>query len=220
MPADPDTPKMMALAPCPFCGSAVSIEEEDGEFAMAHPDTGECLLDQWGVAVGLFERWNRRARPPIRRHPDGSISLHDGTAWVDFVPRIAPVGVPDTVGAWEAGRQPSLDAEPIPDITTQLRGRARFLRDRGEVKSPEAMEDAAREVERLREAMTELLSASEYWTDERPSDEIDHAAALGRWVAAVLSAQDALASPSNRPAQRPDAPERAEGAQPDEDAHG
>lgn len=38
------------------------------------------------------------------------------------------------------------------DIVDRLRGRALFLRDTGWIKSPEIMEEAAIEIERLREA--------------------------------------------------------------------
>lgn len=60
------------------------------------------------------------------------------------------------------------------NLTQRLRGRAAYLRNIGEGKSPDLMEAAADEIERLRVAATKL-GRSDEWEDLR--DDLHHAAA-------------------------------------------
>lgn len=55
--------------------------------------------------------------------------------------------------------------EPL-DLLAQLRGRAQFCRDRGEIKTPEALEQAADRIEALEEALREIAEQTAGITPE------------------------------------------------------
>ena len=60
------------------------------------------------------------------------------------------------------------DKTRLVTLASQLRGRASFLRDRGEIKSPQLMEEASTTIETLTRELAEAKGQVEYWADGIP----------------------------------------------------
>ncbi len=79
------------------------------------------------------------------------------------------------------------------DLKARLRGRSQFCRDRGEVKSPELLEEAADRIEALVKERDELRAFKRYWSAEYDvvlagrADAEDRVEALEQQIADLLA---------------------------------